>query len=227
MSIIEDRLRDAMAARAEAVPDDDRPLPAPRARRAGRTAPIAIAAAVLLIAGTILGTVRLGDPFSGSQETIVAMSMGGNEPSDTPEVRVFLCKGDGLWPNCEGAATETQREEIRRMIEARPEVEEVAFRDQQTNWEAFRSEFKDSPKLLQVLTIKDMPNSFIVRIRPDADSLAVAQAAGKLPGVSNAIDRDCLFERLTLLSRIERTLPWAEDRKQCSYPVHPAVMDYE
>ncbi|MEV6866387.1 permease-like cell division protein FtsX [Streptosporangium subroseum] len=221
MSIIEDRLRDAMAARAAAVPDDDRPLPAPRARRAGWAAPIAIAAAVLLVAGAVLGTVRIDAPSSGAPETVVAMSMGGAEPSDVPEVRVFPCKEVSPWQNCEGAATETEKEEIRRMLEARPEVEDVTFRDQRTNWEAYRREFKDSATLLQVITVDDMPESFTARIRPGTDSLAVARAAGELPGVANAIDRDCLFERVSLLSVIESKLPWAGDEKQCSYPSHP------
>ncbi|MDP9848166.1 permease-like cell division protein FtsX [Streptosporangium lutulentum] len=225
MSIIEDRLREAMAARAEAVPDDDRPLPAPRVRRAGWTTPVAIAAAVLLVAGTILGTVRLGEPSPGSPETIVAMSMGGTEPSDTPEVRVFPCKGAEPWQNCEGAATEAEKEEIRRMLEARPEVEDVVFRDQRTNWESFRRENKDNATLLQVITVEVMPESFTARIRPDADSLAVARAAGELPGVANAIDKDCLFGRLSLLSRIESKLPWAEPERQCSYPEHPMPPD--
>ncbi|WP_371782110.1 permease-like cell division protein FtsX [Streptosporangium subroseum] len=225
MSIIEDRLRDAMAARAEAVPDDDRPLPAPRARRARRTAPIAIAAAVLLVAGTAFGAVRLGEPSPGSPETVVAMSMGGSKPSDPPEVRVFPCKGADPWQNCEGAATEAEKEEIRRMLEARPEVEAVVFRDQRTNWESFRSENKDNATLLRVIAVEDMPESFTALIRPDADSLAVARAAGELPGVANAIDKDCLFGRLSLLSRIESKLPWAEPEKQCSYPEYPVPPD--
>ncbi len=76
-----------------------------------------------------------------------------------------------------------------------------------------------------MITVEDMPESFTARIRPDADSLAVARAAGELPGVANAIDKDCLFGRLSLLSRIESKLPWAEPEKQCSYPEHPVPPD--
>jgi hypothetical protein len=57
--------------------------------------------------------------------------------------------------------------------------------------------------------------------------LAVAQAAGELPGASNAIDVDCLLERASLRSFIESKLPWVKNGERCSYPEHPAMTDSE
>ncbi|MEU4535482.1 hypothetical protein AB0G15_11505 [Streptosporangium sp. NPDC023825] len=66
MTEIEDRLRDAMAARAESVRDDGRPraLPAPRGTSGARWwAPIAVAAAIVtVVAATVAGTRTVTPP---------------------------------------------------------------------------------------------------------------------------------------------------------------------
>ncbi|GAA4234346.1 cell division protein FtsX [Streptosporangium album] len=223
MNATENRLREALSA-AAATAADVRPLTAPARRRS--RAPLRIGAVVLAVAVTAFGAVRLTVPSPVLRgETIVAMSMSGVEPSGMAGVSVFLCKKSDPFPHCKDREISTEdRENLLRMLEGRPEAEAVTFESRQQAWEKFQREYQDNPELLKAITPRDMPESFRVRIRPDADSMAVAQAAGELPGVSNAIDTACLYEqRASLMSIIMSKLPWAEDRKQCSYPEHPEL----
>ncbi|MFJ2033541.1 permease-like cell division protein FtsX [Streptosporangium sp. NPDC087985] len=222
MTATENRLREALSA-AAVTAVDVRPLTTP-ARRRSRT-PLRIGAVVLAVAVTAFGAVRLSVPSSVPRgETIIAMSMSGVEPSGMAGVSVFLCKKSDPFPHCKDREISTEdRENLLRMLEGRPEVEAVTFESRQQAWENFQREYQDNPELLKAIIPRDMPESFRVRIRPDDDSMAVAQAAGELPGVSNAIDTACLYERASLMSIIMSKLPWAEDRKQCSYPGHPEV----
>ncbi|MFC4537034.1 hypothetical protein [Sphaerisporangium dianthi] len=72
MSSIEDRLRDALAAKAETVQDDGRPrvLPATRGRTARWWAPVAVAAAIVaVVAGTVVGTHAITAPAPAARPT--------------------------------------------------------------------------------------------------------------------------------------------------------------
>ncbi|MFF3671326.1 permease-like cell division protein FtsX [Microtetraspora malaysiensis] len=194
MSSIEDRLRDAMTARAQTVQDNDRPLPQPRTRHAGKAGAVKIAAITLAVTATAVGVVRLAAPSSEvSEENVVAMTMTNMAYSGTPEVAVFFCKDNDPFPSCaNGKITEVEREDLLRMLQARPEVETVTFEGQQQAWENFRRQSADNPELVRAVTPGDMPESFRARIRTGADSSAVARAASGLPGVSNSVDSACL-----------------------------------
>ncbi|MFF5204941.1 permease-like cell division protein FtsX [Streptosporangium sp. NPDC000396] len=220
MSTIEDRLRDAMTARAQAVQDDHRPLPAPRTRRAVKMAPIMVAAAVVIVAVVGFGLVRSSPSQPGSGEGTVAMAMGGVNPSGRPGVSVFLCQKDSSFPACKGGeATEREKDDLLRTLRARPEVEDVTFQSQRQAWENFRAQNKDDAVLLRAVAVEDMPESFQVRIRPGADYAAVARAASELPDVATAVDQACFLERSTLWSIIKNVLPWSgdDDRRECSF----------
>jgi ferric-dicitrate binding protein FerR (iron transport regulator) len=217
MNSIEDRLRDAMAARAETVGDDHHPLPAPQSRRASVRSPIRIAAVALAVAVTAFGVIRLVAPSSGPQEeSIFAMSLSGTAPSGTPDVAVFLCKDDDPFPSCKGGGiTKTERENLQRALEARPEVDGVAFENRQQVWENFRRQNEDDdPELVKAITPKDMPESFRARIRAGADFSAVARAASELPGVSNSVDQACLLDNSYLWGAVKMILGLGE---QCSF----------
>ncbi|MCW2879626.1 MAG: hypothetical protein JWQ95_3726 [Sphaerisporangium sp.] len=216
MNSIEDRLRGAMAARAETVGDDHRPLPAPQSRRASVRSPIRIAAIALAVAVTAFGVIRLVAPSPGPQEeSIVAMSMNGMALSGTPDVAVFLCKDGDPFPSCKGGGiTKTERENLQRTLEARPEVEGIAFENRQQAWENFRRQNEDNLQLLQAIVPEDMPESFRARIKAGADFSAVARAASELPGVSNSVDQACLLDNSYLWGAVKKILGLGE---QCSF----------
>ncbi|GII77793.1 hypothetical protein Sru01_27750 [Sphaerisporangium rufum] len=192
MNDIEDRLRDAMTARARTIDDDTRPLPPPH--RTVRGHPLRVTAVALALAVTVLGVVRFAAVSAGGgQEKIVAMSLSGAASSDRPEVAVFLCKDDDAFPGCAGGAiTAAERENLQRAMTTRPEVESVAFEDRKLAWESFRRRF---PKYADEVRPEDMPESFRLQLRPGANIPAVAQALSELPGVSNSVDQSCMADR--------------------------------
>lgn len=207
MSTIEDRLRDAMAARARTVPDDglDHALPAPR-----RTRPrgLAIAAAALAVAGTIVGVARLTEPSPDPREVGVAVTSPSGGATSSVDVSVFLCTDHSPFKSCRGGAvTAWEKENISRALRARRDVRTVTFEDRRTAFENFRRS-ETNPRLLKVTRAEDMPESFRLKLAPGADHLAVARAASDLLGVSNVVDEGCLRDNLTR--------PAEEDR-QCSF----------
>ncbi|MBB2748103.1 UNVERIFIED_ORG: hypothetical protein FHR35_007996 [Microbispora rosea subsp. rosea] len=209
MSTIEDRLRDAMEARARTVPDDglDHALPAPR-----RTRPrgLTIAAAALAVAGTIVGVARLAEPSQNPREVAVAATSpsSGATSSDGVDISVYLCTDHSPFEGCRGGAvTAWERENISRALRARRDVKIVTFEDRRTAFENFRRS-ETNARLLKVTRAEDMPESFRLKLAPGADHLAVARAASDLLGVSNVVDEGCLRDNLTR--------PAEEDR-QCSF----------
>lgn len=215
MNSIEGRLRDAMAARAQIVGDDDRPLPAPRRRRSSGGSLVTVTVVVLTIAVTALGVVRLAAPSVEPQESVVAVSMSGTVPSGGPEVSIFLCKDGEFFTSCAGGGiTESERMNLQRALVARPEVESVRFEDRQQAWENFRRQYENNPELLKATTSTDMRESFRARIRAGANFSAVAQAASELPGVAVSVDQACLIDNSPPWGIVKRLLGLDE---QCSF----------
>ncbi|GII32854.1 permease-like cell division protein FtsX [Planotetraspora mira] len=209
MSAIEDRLRDAMAARARTVRDDDLPLPAPRAG-GGR---FKIAAAALAVTVTAFGLVRLAAPQE--QESTLTVSLSAVESAGRPVVSVFLCMKDDVFASCKsGKATDAEREKLRRAMERRPDVESVSFEDQQQAWENFRRNMTDKPELLRTVVPSDLPEAFRVQVRPGADFSAVARAASEFPGVSNSVDGACIADSLSAWGSVKR---WLGSKDECSF----------
>ncbi|MEV0350648.1 permease-like cell division protein FtsX [Nonomuraea sp. NPDC050680] len=216
MNNIEERLRDAMSARAEIVRDDQRPLPAPRPSHGSRKGLIRVAAVTLTVAVAAFAAVKLTGPSLEPQESIVAMSQSSTVPSEGPEVAVFLCKDGDVRASCAGGEiTAAERKNLQLALEARPEVESIRFEDQQQAWDKFRREYEDNPQLLKATTLTDMPDSFRARIRAGADFSAVAQAASELPGVSVSVDQACNLDNAPPWGFIRRLLGRAE---QCLFP---------
>ena len=198
MSNIEERLRDAMAFRAQAVPDDGRPLPAPR--RASGKGPLRIAAATLAVAATITGTVLLTAPSPAPQDPIiVAMSVSGIQPDTRPQVIVFLCKGGDVHPSCHSEkATDQERADIEAALRAMPEVESLLHESRQEALANFRRQYKDDPELVRLIAEDDLPESFRILPTEEAGYSAVARAASHLPGVSVTVDQACVRDSSAL-----------------------------
>ncbi|MEU1736085.1 permease-like cell division protein FtsX [Streptosporangium sp. NPDC020145] len=218
MTETENRLRDALSAAASTAVNV-RPLTVPSRRRRRWVIPVAVVAAAASVA--VFLTVRVAAVLSSPDRSeVVAMSVGAMDESDTSSVNVFLClSGDAtVHPGCAGGkATETEKAGIQRALQGRPEVESVSFRDQRTAYEGFQRQYEDkNPALLKTVKITDMPETFIVQVRPGADRAALLGAASELPGVAVAVDAVCLRERASLRSVIIDTVFGDEDRPSCS-----------
>ncbi|MBG0814473.1 permease-like cell division protein FtsX [Planomonospora sp. ID82291] len=218
MSFAEERLRDALAG-AAATATGIRPLPAVPARRRIRgplpfivpsrrsrvpvlLATAATVAAVAVAAFTAMRVVPPDPPGPRlTKEHIIAMSMVGAAPesADTVHISVFLCKRLDPFPECAGEeATEARRVEIRRTLDALPEVESIVFEDMRTAYANFTAHNRENTVLLRAIQVEDMPESFRIRVVDPADRRMrekVKAAVQGLPGVSNVVDSFCLFHR--------------------------------
>ncbi|WP_063819268.1 permease-like cell division protein FtsX [Herbidospora cretacea] len=150
-----------------------------------------IAAVTLAATGLTIGLFR---PAEVPREQIMAMALTGVVDSGSPEVIAFFCMPESPFPSCAGQEiTEGEREELLRMLTARPEVESVTFRSQQEAYEDFVAQESDRT-LADFIRPGDLPMSYRARIKPDADAGTVAVAARDMPGVSQAFDVACWVE---------------------------------
>ncbi|NUW32620.1 hypothetical protein HTZ77_14430 [Nonomuraea sp. SMC257] len=123
---------------------------------------------------------------------------------DADDVAVFLCGASSLESSsCEKyeksrtskrgrGITAEDRNELGREIKAMPEVKRVRFEDQAEAYANFKKSFADNEALLAATEKSDMPESFWIQLKSDADSSKVAAVLEKRPGVSETIDMRCL-----------------------------------
>ncbi|GGL46484.1 permease-like cell division protein FtsX [Planomonospora parontospora] len=219
MSVVEERLRDALAG-AAATASEVHPLPAvpvrrrfplppalPVRRRIGIPALLAAAATVAAVAVAVLTAARvaLPDPPGPelTKERIIAMAMAGTggvpERTGMAQISIFLCKDPDPFPQCAGnGATEAHKAEIRRTLDALPEVEAVVFEDRRTAYANFRAQNRENTVLTSAIRVEDLPESFRVWVVDPADhrmSEKVMEAVEGLPGISNVISSFCMLHK--------------------------------
>ncbi|GAA3443014.1 hypothetical protein Pve01_38200 [Planomonospora venezuelensis] len=136
-----------------------------------------------------------------TEEHIMTMAMSGttSDQADSVDVSIFLCKRVDPFPECEeGEATEERKAEIRRTLDALPEVKYVHFEDQRVAYESFKAEYRENTVLMGAIQVEDMPESFRVRVVDSADRQmigTVEEAVQGLPGISNIVNRFCLLHK--------------------------------
>jgi hypothetical protein len=211
---VETRLRDALVAVGDTVDRASlRPLVPPQRRRFRLPARFVVLGAALAIAGAV-GAVTL---TPDDQPTVVLAAsvssfMAGDWTAGEPTIAVFLCKAGSQSPSCgavvgsgEGTIdspreiiaegkdiTRSQIADLQRVLEARPELESITFEDAQAAYANFRQAY---PGAVDLVTIDDMPESFRLTMKPDADWTAMAEAVKDMPGVDTVINQKCISER--------------------------------
>ncbi|MEU4547376.1 permease-like cell division protein FtsX [Nonomuraea dietziae] len=116
-------------------------------------------------------------------------------------IAVYLCKQDSPLPSCGGgtdhlagggsAITEQEKDAVEKTLTTMTGVENVTFIDKAEMYDKFRNDRKTGSKLLEIVTVEDMPESFRVTLKPGADWRAVMEAAKGMPGVASVIDQRC------------------------------------
>ncbi|MCI1748448.1 MAG: permease-like cell division protein FtsX [Acidipropionibacterium sp.] len=108
---------------------------------------------------------------------------------DKIEVSVFLCV-----PNVEGGqctsgdgATQAQKDNIRKVLEANPQVQEVYYESKHEAYEEYQRVYRDSP-VKDVLTESTIQDSFRVKLSDPQQYLGVVEQAKSLPGVQAVLD---------------------------------------
>lgn len=181
MSIIEDRLRDALDGVGSSVaPLELRPLGETRRRLRLDVRYVAGAAAVLgMVVGA--GVFMVRDP--------TPVEAGGR--ASGADVTVFLCQRGSAEHACGGrSATATQMEAIHHYLELQPEVRSIVFEGQAQAFANLRGS-EGGEQLTRVLVPADMPESFRLTLRAGVSSRPLRDQVGSMPGVSSIVDHRC------------------------------------
>lgn len=140
------------------------------------------------------------------------------------QVSVFLCDEGSALPACgavrvprgkdrfdiekEGkATTDAEKAAIREVIDALPGVESYRFEDRATAYKNFQHDFSDNKKLLAAAKVDDMPESFWLKLKKEADQVEIVGELRRQPGVGMVVFTPCLVDRMTLSNRFGLSLP--------------------
>jgi hypothetical protein len=177
-----------------------------------------------LKAGADRGAVQQALEGTRGVQSIVDHATEAVEPPEKPLMSVFLCNDASTMSSCgavtdargegtpelvkEGKATTgRQKASIRKLIETMPEVQSYVFEDRKTAYENFGGDDKTSEALSQVTRVEDMPESFRLTLKPEADWSKVADELMRQPGVSTVVYSPCLQLQSVLRARYGLILP--------------------
>ncbi|MFG1688277.1 permease-like cell division protein FtsX [Nonomuraea sp. NPDC049269] len=145
-----------------------------------------------------------------------AADLIGSGPEKTADVSAFLCGEQSSIASCGAVAapdstrsapkfvkygkavTPAQRRALGTEIGAIPGVQSTHFESRQEAYENFQRSYKGNKALVQATKQSDMPESFRLQLRPDADWDKVITKLQGLPGVAIVINSKCMTERVTL-----------------------------
>lgn len=191
MSIIEDRLRDALNGVGATVGTHElRGLQAEKRRRVRfdvRYLAGAVAVAAALSVGVVTWQGRSPDG------EVAAMSALVFNAATRADVSVFLCRKEAD-PTCGGRhAAPNEAEAILERLKSLPEIQEIAYEDQAAAYENFMKDPESDEHLKELVQVWEMPASFRITLRPGASSRGIFEEVGGQPGVSSVVDHRCVL----------------------------------
>jgi cell division transport system permease protein len=117
------------------------------------------------------------------------------------QISAYLCYAASANPNCHGAVTTAQQQQLQTTLTAMPQVEQVQYVSQADAYTLYKSTFSNNQAWVSSVKQTDMPPSLEVRLRnPSADYNVVASAVTGVPGVDSVIDE------MTILDKFYRLL---------------------
>ncbi|TDC84763.1 hypothetical protein E1292_49235 [Nonomuraea deserti] len=183
-SPIEDRLRAALAeAGATLDPGTLRPLREPQGRRRFQVDLRLVAVAAVVVLAGAATAIGLGGP--GDVNRVVATNPE-TLPMDETDLTVFLCtKSAPAKRGCPGRdATPEEVRTVEERLRESPQVDVVAFVSQELGYEHFQQEYAQDKTLLAAVRPADVPPSFRVKLKGQADVRQVSLALRGLPLVN-------------------------------------------
>ncbi len=121
------------------------------------------------------------------------------------EISVYLCYQESANPNCHGAVSDQQQQQLLSRLQAMPQVENVQYVSQAQAYALFKSAMANT-QAYGSLKEADMPPSLEIKLRdPAADYNVVASAVTGAPGVDTVIDE------MTILDKFYRLLDGARN----------------
>ncbi|MEV5895776.1 permease-like cell division protein FtsX [Nonomuraea fuscirosea] len=142
--------------------------------------------------------------------------------SQGPDISVFLCTKDTAAPACRrgrGKAnklpvTVKERQAIVAAIKRTPGLVSYEYEDQATAYRKFVEKYADNEALVEVTILSDMPESYGLSMRPEADWGSPCRRLARMPGVSGAYDLRRWLKEVRLYS--EYGLPNIESAGKCA-----------
>ncbi|NRQ38501.1 hypothetical protein HII36_42745 [Nonomuraea sp. NN258] len=119
---------------------------------------------------------------------------------------VFLCRRDDLSKAChrgrgranKSAVTAGERKAIAAAVERTSGLESYEYLDQAAAYRRFVEAYPDDEDLLSVIKVSDMPESYRLWLRTEADRDAARKRLARLPGVSEVYDSRCTWREAKL-----------------------------
>ncbi|SDL29220.1 hypothetical protein SAMN05421874_1192 [Nonomuraea maritima] len=126
--------------------------------------------------------------------------------SESPDISVFLCIKDSAMPAClrgRGKAnklpsTAKEKQAIVAAIERVPGLVSYRYEDQATAYRNFVESYADKKALIEATRLSDMPDSYRLSMRPEADWDSPCRRLARMPGVSMAYDQSRWLQEVRL-----------------------------
>ncbi|MFI6298360.1 permease-like cell division protein FtsX [Nonomuraea sp. NPDC050790] len=139
---------------------------------------------VVAVAGLVAGVVIVAP--GGHQSTAAAVLPPNRDRAD---LSVFLCHAQSTSPTCRGEAiTDEQRAAVQQALGEAPMVQTITFESQREAYENFKSDPDLPEHVKKVVQVRDMPESFRVKMRAGADYRSLIAKVKVMPGVAQVVD---------------------------------------
>jgi cell division protein FtsX len=136
--------------------------------------------------------------------------------SQSPDISVYLCQKGSPTPAClsgRGKAnklmvTVKEKQAIVAAIERIPGLVSYEYEDQATAYRNFVEEYADNEALVEAVKLSDMPVSYQLSMRPEADWDSPCRRLARMPGVNSAYNQRRWLQGMRLFSEYGLQKVW-------------------
>jgi cell division transport system permease protein len=126
---------------------------------------------------------------------------------DKIEVSIFLCSKASSTPNCNSTdVTPDEKAAIKAELQRMPQVSRVEEETKEQAYERFKTQFADTPGMVQSTKVGDIPESFRVKLKDPQQYQQIVQNFSSMKGVDQVVNEQ---EILKKFFRILNGLQWA------------------
>ncbi|MGI5164894.1 permease-like cell division protein FtsX [Spirillospora sp. CA-253888] len=116
--------------------------------------------------------------------------------NDKVEVSIFLCAKTSSNPSCgRQDVSDSQKSELKKLLEGRPEVSKVVYEDRDTAYKRFQQRFASSPAFVSSTKVGDIPDSFRIRLKNPKEFEKVAQVVRGKSGVDAVVNEQDILKK--------------------------------
>ena len=112
------------------------------------------------------------------------------------EISVYLCYKGDINPNCHGAITPAQQQQLTSTLSSMSQVQKVTYVSQAQAYALFKSAMSNEQSLVSTVTASELPPSLEIKLRnPSADYQIVSSAVQGAAGVDSVIDEMTILQK--------------------------------